>query len=872
MLDISSIQINRLCAPVLVRTEETPRFSWQLRSSVSLCLQTKYQIKLFVGGECVFDTGEVESGDSVDVMPENLTLTPETDYTLRLAVWDNHSQTAQAETHFSTALDECGWHGAKWITPSELPAGASPILRRKFEVKKPVAKALLYASGLGYGEYYLNGEKVYDGMIDPIATNYEKMVFYRRFDVTSRVSLGGNALALWLGEGFFGQSRVWEDHADTRYGQVCGIARLHLVYADGTEDNIVTDSGHWQAKTSPIILHNLYAGEVYDARIEDDGFALFDGSDTGWGQVVLATPPEGKLIGCDLPPVVKTKTIPVTSVTPMSGQHDGGYILDFGENFSGIFSVKIPPSPAGAMYVFRMAETLNGGGGLDYRTTGSYATQCIQQDVYIAKGDKNGEVYAPRFTYHGFRYLEVTGFYTLQKGYGAPPQAEDFTGYMLSTDMAETGHFCSDFAPLNKLYGIATHTFRSNFHGFPEDCPAREKCGWLGDAQAVCEFGLLSHETTALYEKYVDDIATTKEVYGDWNMISPGRRGCGEATPLWGCAQVLIPYVLWKYQGDSSAIVRHLPLMHEWVKHEAEDAKDYIITRGLGDWLPPCGNKSEQRMPVSHSSTLAFFEVATRMAEICHTFAPEREADYVELAAHIKGAFVKAFYQEAHHSYGYLGTDGVALYYGVYPDGEEQNLTHAILARLKDTGYQMTTAIYSTKYLVAEMARRGLMDDAICMLFSVAHPSYQTMMDQGATTLWEVLEMTVPELDPKKRMHSLSHPMHGGFLYHCFTELGGMKPLEAGYRRFAISPAFCATLGEVTVSQKTPYGTSALAYKKQGSHVKIEFTVPENTQAVLDISKANSIKMGETPIENGKIFGSGTYHITVELEISSQNS
>lgn len=860
MLTLQNIRINRLQNPRLVWVTEPPRFSWQLSSAEQGCLQTAYRVEVYQNSTPVFDSGKVESDKSVDVLCPALQLTPHTDYTATVTVWDNHGACAKGETAFSTALGKEGWLGAEWITPKRQVEGASPYLRRKFEVKKPVTKATLFASGLGLSEYYLNGEAISEGRIDPIATNYEKTVFYRFFDLTDRIRIGGNALAVWLGDGFWGQNRLWLDHAEPRYGEVCCIARLHILYTDGTEENIVS-APDWEAKPSPITLNNLYAGELYDARMEDRDFAFFTGDEDGWGKTKLATPPKGELVGCDLPAVKVIKTLPARSVSPVSGKHDGAFIFDFGENFAGVFTAKIPPSPAGATYVFRMAETLQDS-HLDYRTTGSYATECIQQDIYIASGNPEGEEYTPRFTYHGFRYLEVTGYYALADGYGALPRQDAIIGIALSTEMEETGDFQCDYTPLNTLFGMMKHTFRANYHGFPEDCPAREKCGWLGDAQAVCDFGLLSYDTTALYEKYMDDIATTKAVYGNLKMISPGRRGCGDATPLWGCAQILIPYALWQYAGDEYAILRHLPLMHEWAESEAGRAKDYLLSDGLGDWVPPVGNNSPLRMPVSHSSTLMFYEICHKMAQICAHFDTPKQNRYEGLKESIKTAFISAFYREDAHTYGYDGTDAVALMFGIYPEGEEAALQKSLIQRLQKSDFQMTTAIYGTKYLVPALLCRGHGDDAMKMLFHPTHPAYGTMLAQGATTLWEDLSMTVPQPSKNQQLHSLNHPMHGGFLYSTYTHLAGLMPKEAGYKTFWFAPVPNAPVDRFSAHISTPYGKVSVKGQKEENQIRFVLTVPENSQAILDISWAKSIEIGKTPAQNGDVLGSGTHFIT----------
>lgn len=835
MLQLFDLRIDHNPAPNLAPTHGL-RFSWKMRSERENVTQKTFRVTICKENEIVFDSETVESEQSCDISFEELFLQPATEYVWNLCVKDNFDRTAITSLQFSTELYADMWQ-AQWITPAENIPSWSPYLRKKFEAKQGVRRAVLYACGLGCAEYYINGKKIADDYIDPPMTNYEKEVLYRAYDVTGFLA-ENNAIVAWLGEGFYAQSQVWA-HDGFSYGNVCLIARLEIEYQDGTRDAIVTDTT-WQSKKSPIVLNNIYGGETYDARLETPDFALADGNDVGWTDCVVDSTPKGELKPCNMPPVRIIKRIPAKSVTPCCGKSDGAWIYDLGENFAGVAEFHIPWSSKGHIYVFRFAETLNEAGQLDFRSTGSFATQCVQQEIYIAKGDAQGEVWRPRFTYHGFRYVEVTGpDYCYE--YGKMPELDLVVGCALSTDLEQNGTFESSSDDLNLLHELICRTFRSNYHGLPEDCPAREKCGWLGDAQIVCNTGIMNYNMTASYEKYLSDIRTQKEVYGTWTMIAPGKRGCGEASPLWGCAQIIIPYWLYHYCNDTAAVTRNWDLMQAWVEHELARAEDYIISVGLGDWCPPCGESSPRRIPVPHSSTLMFYEICIKMAELSSQFGYGNAAYYTELADRICESFIRHFYDHDKHTYGTWASDAVALTLGVYPEYDRE----ALLASLRDCiiadDYAMSTGIYGNKYLIPLLFEEGMGDAAMEILFNRRHTSFGTMMDDGATSVWEVLEMHRIERDTGKPVSSYNHPMHAGFAYIYYAYLGGIQPAEPGFKTFVIKPYHVSGVDHVAVTYECQYGTIEVCADKTVTGYAYTVKVPANTHAVLSFAEGVKI-------------------------------
>lgn len=843
MLKIYDITVDFAKEPLAASLRGT-RFSWKLDSDKAGVLQADFCIEIFSEKEKVFDSGVIESKESVEISFDSLILSPATHYTLTVTVTDNYGEKAHASSRFATELPASQWKG-KWIKPAKHYESWAPYIRKKFETKKAIKRANLYASGLGCAEYYINGQRISDDYIDPPMTNYTQEVLYRVFDVTRFLS-DKNCFAAWLGDGWYSQSRVWT-HGGFKYGDVCLCAELHIEYEDGETEIIATDNS-WTYKYSPIVLNNLYGGETYDTRFETPDFAEYTGDEEDWKACKYDDIPKGELRRCNMPPVRIIRTVPAVSVTNCSGKDDGAWIIDMGENFAGFAEFHLPRCAKGSQYVFRFAETLNEGGHLDHRSVGSFATQCIQQDVYIARGDEGGEVYRPRFTYHGFRYIEITGYFDLRK-YGMNPEPSIATGYALATDLSETGSFACDHNDLMRFHKLMKSTFLSNYHGFPEDCPAREKCGWLGDAQIVCNTGMMNYDMGASYEKYMQDIRTSHDTYGVWRMIAPGKRDCGEASPLWGCAQIIIPYYMYRYLGDERVVRDHFDLMEEWVEHEKARSRDLLIDVGLGDWAPSGGNQHPRRMPVKHSSSMMFYEICLRMTELIEALdlGKEKAEYYRDLGERIKESIIRNLYDKEKHSYGYWGSDGVALQLGLYPDGDHDALLSALASMIEAEDYEMHTGIYANKYLTPALCENGLGDMALDVLFTTKHPSFRTMMDNDATSVWECYDMQriMPREFP---VASCNHPMHGGFAYFYYAHIAGITPITPGFARFAIKPIYFNTISHVDATYDSPYGKISVKYARKDGKYGYEITVPANTECEF------------TPVGGETVtLGSGTY-------------
>ncbi|MCY2924815.1 MAG: family 78 glycoside hydrolase catalytic domain, partial [Planctomycetota bacterium] len=495
--------------------------------------------------------------------------------------------------------------------PKLIEAFPSPLFRREFEVKPGVKRARAYICGLGYAELYLNGQRVGDASLDPGQTTYDARAFYVTPDLTRSLRPGRNAVGVMLGNGFFGQNHAF--NVDwLANGKPVLLAKIFVDYADGTTQCLTTDES-WKAETGPILYDNVYGGETYDARRERAGWTQPGYDDSQWQPAMKAEPVTGKLQAQMIPPIRCLKTLKPQRV--FAGEA-GKWIFDLGQNIAGWARISLK-APAGTQVTLRFAEILMPDGkSLDHATTGVFATGLTQTDVYVCKGG-GVETWQPRFTYHGFRYVEVTGL-------PSKPRPDFLDGVLVRSDVRRAGSFACSDETLNRIYRTSLWTIEDNLHSTSEDCPHREKCGWLGDAHAVGETAIFNFDMAQFWTKFVDDIETglgrggatywgQKATPGIPCNIAVGRRLCQEARPDWGSAYVLLPWYLYEYYGDTDVFTRHYDHLKSWINYVKGLREEGIVVRGYGDWCPPGGNENMECPPPLTST--AFFYGTLRIME-----------------------------------------------------------------------------------------------------------------------------------------------------------------------------------------------------------------------------------------------------------------
>jgi alpha-L-rhamnosidase len=715
---------------------------------------------------------------------------------------------------------------AQWIA-ADHATSAAPLLRIEFSAPANTARATLHLCGLGYHEAWINGRRVGDHVLDPAQTDYEKRVLYVSWDVTAWLRTGPNALGVMLGNGFYHQDRVWGE-GGLSYGRPRLLASLQLRGGDGCESALVSDR-RWRCAAGPVQENNVYAGEVYDARREAVGWTEPGFDDADWHAAVLAEPPGGRLERQTMPPVRVIETLrPVAVEARGAGRH----IVDMGRNFSGWARLRVAAS-RGTVIQLRFAETLAADGELDTASTGVFATGVEQTDRYVCKGG-GAEIWEPRFTFHGFRYVEVAGW-------PGALRADDMTGVVVHTDLPTAGSFeCSD-ERLNQLHRMALWTHRSNLHGIPEDCPARERCGWLGDVNMIAEFSMWNFEGRAFWRKYLDDIETTRDIHdGTLCNIAPGRRSCGKARPDWAATLILLPWYLYVQYGDEAALSKHWASMRHLIESFGADARAWILGGGYGDWFDPGAESICSHTDPALTTTFWFYRCAETMSRVAAVLLREAERRrYADWALRIRDAVQAAFYRPAAGSFGSQTADAMALEFGLAPQGEESRVLDALVRDIRGRDIRLNTGVMGVRFLFEALTRRGQGDLALALMRRNGYPSFGDLIQRGATTLWE--SWGEAEHDRKHGARSLNHPMMAGYDNWFFNTLAGIRPdADApGFRRFILAPhpvpglqwvrcRYRCAAGEIVSDWQcdereftwrvvAPPGTTALAYPP-GTH------------------------------------------------------
>ncbi len=714
---------------------------------------------------------------------------------------------------------------ALWIAmPEDRPCRAAPLFRRAFSLAADVDAATLRICGLGYYEASINGRRVGDHVLDPAQTDYDRRCLFVTHDVAALLQRGANAVGVMLGNGWFNQTIVW---GGLSYGPPRLLAELDLTLTDGSRMRVRTDET-WRCAAGPITSNNVYAGESYDARLEQPGWDEPHFDDAAWGPVELAPAPGGVLQPQTLPPIRRIETIrPVAITRPRPDR----YVVDLGQNLAGWLRIR-PDGAAGTTIRLRFAETLGPDGMIDTASTGVQHTRVEQEDRYTCRGGGR-TTWEPRFTYHGFRYAEI-------RGWPGTATADDVTGVVVHTDLEPAGAFtCSDDR-LNRLHRMALWTLRSNIHGLPTDCPARERCGWLGDAHIVCPYALYNYRSRAFWRKYLDDIDTSRAANGGLpTNVAPGKRSCGTARPDWMAAAVLLPWYLYLYTGDDEAMQRHWDAIEIVGTHFGDRADDGLLAGGYGDWFDP-GVSAEPRFTPEPLTTTAWYHrcaaVAARMA--AHLGRERAAARFAAQAEQAARAFVGHFYDAGRHTFGSQTADAMALAFGLVPAGDEDAVAASLADDIRRRDLHATVGIMGVAVLFEALTRHGHGELALELMHQDTYPSFGDLIARGATTLWEYWGEA--EVDARHGRRSLNHPMMGGYDTWFYATLAGIRPDwdAPGFRRVRLEPHPIRGLNRVTAHHDSPHGRIVSAWRMDGDRFRWTVALPAGTRgtAVLPFS------------------------------------
>lgn len=848
----------------MVTDEPFPRLSWQPAGEISGKPVTGYEVIAASAGSLA-QKGEgdlwrsgflpIENGPWVIFDASRLPSRTEVWWRVRPMFSKNDFGKWGAVSCFETGLkNEDDWQG-KWIGMNpQAREQSAPQFRKTFDIIKPVKKARLYVCGLGYHESWINGTKTGNEVLQPAQTDYNIRNFYVAHDVTSQLVSGKNTLGFWVGDGFFNQNRVWGTQG-LSYGEPRLIAQLEITYSDGTKSVVATDE-NWLCQSGPIKSSNVYAGESYNALLYDTHWADDHIKTKNWQPVVSLPSPGGKLVAQQLPPCRKMGNVPVKTVDEL---RPGTWIFDFGQNLVGWAKLRVNASP-GTVITIRFAENRLPGGELGFASGGVRATKVIQTDVYTCKGGGE-EIWEPRFTYHGFRYAEVT----ITEGtlMGGAPSEKFLEGIVVHTDMEVTGEFlCSD-ETLNQAFQWAHWTQTGNVQGVPTDCPVRERCGWTGDAHIVVPYTLYRFDSAPLWRKYTRDIETTAQVSGPMlcfgkavgertrqikatgipTMIAPGKRIIGEGSADWGSAIAFIPWDIYVHTGDVRPLREHYSTIRLWAGHLQNLSTNHIVYSGMGDWCKPIVGDTRGK-----TDRELFGDISPMLSTACYYRSVRIAADAARLLGHsddykhfntlaiqIRAAFTKAFYSEKPEMIPDQTINAIAIAWEILDPGLHREVAATLANQVKEAGYHFMTGVFGMSSLWPVLCKFGHQETAWKALQAEQAPSLKYLAGRGATTFWEVWPM---EKDGHAEYtRSMSHPFQGAFVSWFYNGLAGISPDtdNPGFRSFHLEPQLIDGLDQVECRYNSPMGMIESSWKKDGGNLIWNVEVPPGATARLRI-------------------------------------
>lgn len=816
-------------------TERRPRFAWQLGmpEGRSGHIQGARQIVVMREGKILWDSGKVASSDNVLIPYGGPALRSRQHCRWRVRVWDEHDRESpwSAWATFEMGLlAQADWQ-ADWIqTPA--PGDACPYFRSEFRVQGPVARARLYATALGLYECWLNGRKVSDALFTPGWTDYRLRVACQTYDVTAMLREGDNGVGAILAGGWYHgfAALVNDTKGPALYGPAPLLrAQLVLDYADGRTEIIGTGE-HWRTTDGPLLAASIFQGETYDARREMPGWSEPGFDAQAWIAATRGLPPAEPHLEAPLaPPVLRQEELPARALTEPT---PGTFIFDLGQNFTGWARLRVQ-GPAGQTIVMRHGEMLNPDGTLYTENL----RQAKATDRYTLRGEGQ-EVYEPRFTFHGFRYVELTG-------YPGRPALDAVTGVVVHSDIRPIGSFACSNAMLKQLQHNIVWGQKSNFLDVPTDCPQRnERLGWTGDAQIFIRTAAFNRDVAGFFTKYIRDLADAQIPSGTFPCVAPNCLGpwSDDGGAGWSDAAVICPWELYLATGDVQPLARIYPALLRFAAYM--DRTDPRRRRAFGDWLNHDDPTPNELLSVAfHAHSVGLL---ARMARLLgkRRDALRLERRRRELERQFADEFVTP---NGRIVCGSQTAYVLALHFGLLPAKQRAGAVERLVAHIHARNDHLATGFLGTPYLLDVLRDNGHLDLAYRLLLNEDFPSWGYPIRQGATTMWERWDSWHHERGFQSAgMNSFNHYAYGAVGAWMYATIAGihMDPEAPGYRRVVIRPMPGGQIKWAKAGLETPQGKLAVAWKRTGRQLKVEVAIPPNTRATVELPGKRPIDIG----------------------------
>ncbi|WP_349885539.1 family 78 glycoside hydrolase catalytic domain [Microbacterium sp. WHRI 7836] len=837
--------------------ESRPRLSWSIADAPADWRQQSYAVTVVRG------SSQDRDEERIEVTSERQVLVPwpfdaldsRERVGVRVAVrggdgsWSADSPETWLEAGLLRADD---WSarpvGVDLDEDPESDARRATLVRRGFRVEGEIASARLYATAHGLYEAEINGVRVGSDTLSPGWTTYRERLRYYTYDVTALLLDGENALGAWLGDGWYRGRLGWRGgHRNVFGSDLSFLGQLELVYVDGRRETIATDAS-WRASLSPILRSGIYDGEDYDARHEHTGWTTAPFDDTDWFPVAVRERDPRTLVAPTGPPVRVTEEVaPITVLTSPSGAR----ILDFGQNLVGRVRIRVAGS-RGATVTLRTAEVLQ---------EGEIYTRPLRSarssDAYTLAGHQGGEEWEPRFTFHGFRYVDVSGW---PGDLDADAAAGALVARVLHTDLERTGWFtCSD--PLvEQLHRNVVWGMRGNFVDIPTDCPQRdERVGWTGDVQVFGPTASTLFDVSGMLSGWLRDVEADQlpdgtvpwfvPVIPSHKVWSPARAGAA-----WGDVATLLPWTLYERFGDTGVLATQFESARRWVdKVDSLAGPDRLWDEGfqLGDWLDPAAPPQDPgagRTDRYLVATAYFARSARALAEMAGVLGlPAEAARYATLATEVAAAF-RAAYVRAD---GTMTSDAqtayaLAIVFALLDDDTQRAAAGARLAELvREAGNRIATGFVGTPLVCDALTMTGHADTAYDLLLEQGCPSWLYQVVQGATTVWERWDAMLPDgtVNPGT-MTSFNHYALGAVADWLHRSVAGLAAAEPGYRRIRFAPRPGGGLTHASSTQRTHYGVASISWHVDGDRLHVDVVVPVGATAELDLPGTSVEELG----------------------------
>ena len=892
-------------SPLAIGTTK-PRFSWKLSQSDSTARdirQSAYEIQVAresAGFEAklLWTSGKTASAATDQIEYTGEPLASRDRALWRLRVWcggDQASEWSQPAVFGVGLLEPQDWT-ASWISSKEdhsfttseniqnfvgdpkkgkILATPAKYFRKEFDAPA-IVRATIHATALGVYTLEVNGQRVSDERLAPGWSAYQRRIHSQTYDVTQLVRAGKNAVGATLADGWY-SGYVAYGLLTGQEGLVPGIdgryyygispavrVQLELEMADGSRKTIATDPT-WKTSLGPITESDILMGESYDARKELTGWSTAGYDESAWEAAVCKTGTNSKV---EPHPGVPVRPIEEMAAKTVREHKPGVFIFDLGQNISGVVRLKVK-GKAGEKVTIRYAEMLHDDGRLSTENL-----RCARSvDTYILKGDPAGETWTPEFTYHGFQFIELTGF-------PGKPGIDAVTGIVIHSDTPLHGSFESSDPMLNRLYQNMVWTQRANFFEMPTDCPQRdERMGWTGDAQIYVRAATFNADIASFYTKWLRDLNDDAWDYGAYPAYAPRplARPNEHHAAGWMDAGVICPWTIWQVYGDTRVISEHWRKMNDfmiWRSARDPELKGAIDDCGFGDWLS-VGNV---KTPIPYIDLAYYAYDARLMEQMAAAIGNTQDAaKYKALADKVAAAFQKAYLKPdatlgVHNQSAYA----IALFFDLIPADRRAEAAGHLAALVKENGNKMTTGFLGTRPLLPALSASGHHDLAGVLMQQREYPSWGYEVDNGATTIWERWNSYIKGsgvLEPS--MNSFSHYAFGAVCEWMMADLAGIDRAAPGFDRVKIAPRPTGTITHAAASMDTRHGKLACAWKINGSKFEVKITVPPNTIGEVTLPVKGEITEGGKPaagqpgVHNLKgnrfTLGSGIYHFSASL-------